>query len=152
MKHMFAYAKMITDEICAGIRVRNEKDKHMQKIKADLIVIGVIIGIAFLVYIFSYLVGERNPGKVEIRQDGKLLSTYSLTENQTIIVPYDDGGYNLVLMNEGEVKVTDADCPDKLCVRQRGISRNGESIICLPHKMVIQISAEEESDLDAVTY
>ena len=32
------------------------------------------------------------------------------------------------------------------------ISKNGESIICLPHKLVIQIVAKEESELDAITY
>ncbi len=40
-----------------------------------------------------------------------------------------------------------ADCPDKLCVKQGKISKSGESIICLPHKVVVKISAEErESD------
>ena len=46
--------------------------------------------------------------------------------------------------------VSDADCPDRLCVRQKAISRKGESIICLPHKLVILIESMEEGDVDAI--
>ncbi|MDE7048341.1 MAG: NusG domain II-containing protein, partial [Lachnospiraceae bacterium] len=38
------------------------------------------------------------------------------------------------------------------CMRQRQISRNGENIICLPHKLVIQTESDKEGAPDAVTY
>lgn len=124
----------------------------MQKIKADLVVIGVVLAAACLCYIVFYFSGGSKPGVIEIMQDGQLLETGSLTENKTIPVLDEAGGYNLILINEGSVKVTDADCPDKLCVRQKSISRNGESIICLPHRLVVQIKSGEEGELDAVAY
>ena len=44
----------------------------------------------------------------------------------------------------------EADCPDQICVRHKAISKSGESIVCLPHKVVVEISSEEEQDVDIV--
>ncbi len=47
----------------------------------------------------------------------------------------------------------EADCPDKVCVGMRRISKSGETIVCLPHKLVIAIvNADPDSSVpDAVT-
>ena len=45
----------------------------------------------------------------------------------------------------------EADCPDRLCVRQGAVSRVGESIICLPHELVVTVEGEEmDGGLDGV--
>ena len=89
--------------------------------------------------------------EVVIMQERNTIGKYSLLVDRTISVSDDAGGFNLILISNGEVRVCDADCPDKLCIKQRSISKGGESIICLPHKLVVQIISKEESDLDAVT-
>ena len=89
---------------------------------------------------------------VTVHQDGQEIGTYPLEKEQTISIPYGEDGYNLLFISNGEASISDADCPDGLCVRQRAISHNGESIICLPHKLVIQISAGKEKELDAFIY
>ena len=86
-----------------------------------------------------------------VLQDGKELSRYSLSEDAVYVISYGEE-YNLLMISNGEAFVSDADCPDGLCMKQRAVSKNGESIICLPHKLVIQIEAKEEGNLDAVTY
>ena len=50
----------------------------------------------------------------------------------------------------GKAKMTDADCPDQLCVHQKAASKNHESIICLPNKVVVEVDGSEESEFDAV--
>ena len=123
-----------------------------QKLKADALVIGSVLLAAFLFFLVPYLKGMwESPAYVVISRDGIQKEKYSLWEDRTISVNDGNGGYNLIMINDGTVKVTDADCPDQLCVKQKQISQNGESIICLPHKLVVQIVSEEESDLDAVT-
>lgn len=123
----------------------------MQKLKADIFVIGIILIAALLFFIIPRIMNSQNEnGEVEFWQDGELLYSYSLSEERIVSVQAKDGGYNLVLISGKSARVTDADCPDKLCVRQRSISKNGESIICLPHKLVVQITSGEESGLDAV--
>lgn len=121
-----------------------------KKLKADVAVIAAIGIVATLFFAIPHLNGDLSE-TVIINQDGKIYGEYPLYNDAVIPVYYELGGYNLILVSEGEVSVTDADCPDKLCVKQRAVSKNGESIICLPHKLVVQISSKEESDLDAVT-
>lgn len=111
-----------------------------------------IIAAAFLFWLFPHLQQYKTPGMVKVLQDGVEIGEYLLTEEQTISIPSEEGGYNLLFISNGKASVSDADCRDRLCVKQREISRNGESIICLPHKLVIQIEAKEESELDTVTY
>ena len=121
-----------------------------KKLKADVAVIAAIGIVATLFWAIPHLNGDLSE-TVIINQDGKIYGEYPLYNDAVIPVYYEPGGYNLILVSEGEVSVTDADCPDKLCVKQRAVSKNGESIICLPHKLVVQISSKEESDFDAVT-
>ena len=110
---------------------------------------------AFLFWLIPFLLNKLNnnlPAAVAVYQDGQRIADYSLREDQTLAIPWEEEYYNLLLIENGEASITDADCPDQLCVRQRSISRKGESIICLPHRLVIQIESNEESELDAVTY
>ncbi|MDP4109339.1 MAG: NusG domain II-containing protein, partial [Bacillota bacterium] len=60
-------------------------------------------------------------------------------------------GYtNVVLAENGKIRVLSADCPDKVCVRTGFISRPGQSIVCLPSRLVIRLEGESKSGLDAV--
>lgn len=124
----------------------------MKKIKNDMILLTGILLAALMLWLIPMLLNKDAPAVVRILQDGQEIGSYSVLEERTISIPYEEEGYNLLLISGGQVSVSDADCPDGLCVRQRAIARNGESIICLPHKLVIQIESKEESDLDAVTY
>ena len=127
----------------------------MDKIKKDTILIGGILLTAFLFWLIPLLlnrINRKSPAAVSVYQDGQLLASYPLTDDLTEAIPWEENGYNLLLIENGAASVTDATCPDQLCMRQRAISKNGESIICLPHRLVLQIEGEEEGDLDAVTY
>lgn len=127
----------------------------MDKIKKDTILIGGILLTAFLFWLIPLLlnsINRKSPAAVSVYQDGQLLASYPLTDDLTEAIPWEENGYNLLLIENGAASVTDATCPDQLCMRQRAISKNGESIICLPHRLVLQIEGEEEGELDAVTY
>lgn len=129
-----------------------DKMSSMKKLKNDLYLVIGIIFLAFLFWLLPKLFQKSTPAVVKVIQNGQEKGTYSISEEQTLSIRCDDGGYNLLFIRNGEASISDADCRDRLCVRQRAISKKGESIICLPHKLVIQIEAKEESELDAVTY
>lgn len=124
----------------------------MKKIQKDLILLFGTIFAAFILWLVPILLNSSPPDMVKVMQDGQVTGRYSLLKEQAVSIPWGEENYNLMLISGGQVSVSDADCPDKLCVRQRAIARSGESIICLPHKLVIQIESKEESELDAVTY
>ena len=126
----------------------------MGKIKKDLILLTGISIIALLFWLIPFLLNKLNrniPAIVSVYQDGQKLADYPLSDDQTVTISWEEEGYNLLLIENGEASVTDANCPDQLCVKQRSITLNGESIICLPHKLVLQIEGKEESELDAIT-
>jgi len=82
--------------------------------------------------------------------DGKEAFVYSLAENITIDIIGYTGGYNRLEIKDGTADVIEASCPDKLCVHQSKISRAGETIVCLPNRIVIKIVGGEKTLLDAV--
>ena len=57
---------------------------------------------------------------------------------------------NTLTIAERKADMTDADCPDLLCVHQKAISKDGETIVCLPNKVVVTVISSEKSDMDAV--
>ena len=115
--------------------------------KNDLLLIGVIVLAALAVMGYHYFKGGGGTGKAVVTVDGKLYGTYDLLEDQTI----DIKGMNTLTIEGGRAAMAHASCPDRLCVHHKPISRAGESIICLPNKVVVTIEGGREGGLDAVT-
>ena len=89
---------------------------------------------------------------VVAERNGEVIGSYPLDHNQRLAFTDDEGKRNVLVIQEGKAYMEEADCPDKLCVKQKAIERNGESIICLPHKLVIRIAGGEEGEVDAVAW
>ena len=108
----------------------------MKKQDIILTISLLFIGIALLLgYRFWY---NAPGGSVEITIDGILYQTLSLSENTTIELPAQTGK-NILTIQDGVADMTDADCPDHLCVKQKPISHAGETLVCLPHKVVVKV-------------
>ena len=116
--------------------------------KRDKLLIVIVVCVALCAFLAHQIIGGDGAGKVTVKVNGELKGTYSLAEDQTIEI---NGGTNILQIKNGKADMTEADCPDQLCVNQRAISRQGESIICLPHKVVVEVESSERSELDAVT-
>lgn len=117
--------------------------------KGDLIVITAVAALALLLLFCNrFFYGEVKNGVVEITVDGKLYGSYSLQETKKLVIEDTDGGSNTVLIENGSVCVFDADCPDRLCVKQGRIHRNGQSVVCLPHGLVITVKDAPSADVD----
>lgn len=113
----------------------------------DWLLLGIVLGAAAVICALRYFAGDLNPGYVTVEVDGTVTGTYDLAENQKIEI---NGGTNTMEIQDGKVRMADADCPDKLCMHQKAISQSGESIICLPNKVVLQIVSRDKAELDAV--
>ena len=113
--------------------------------KRDFAFIVIIIIVATLSYFIMNIGSDRDGYMVKVTVDGKLYGTYPLDEDKTIEIKNADG-FNTVSIHDGQVSVTDADCKDKYCVKQGVISNNNESIICLPHKIVVEIAGTVDNN------
>lgn len=117
--------------------------------KADIIlaILIIIIGIASSFYV-SF--GNSHKGsKATIYVDNKVYGTYSLLADREITIKENDH-INKITINKGDVSMKFSNCHSQDCVKQGHIHSPSQSIICLPHKIVIEIESDS-SDLDAVS-
>lgn len=122
----------------------------IQKYKKDIILIGVILGVAVLLFVLFQV--TKKPGKyVVINQNGKEIAKYALNEDRQISIPYQENQYNVLVIRDQKAYISSATCPDQLCVKQRSISKVNETLVCLPNKMVVKVIGDEPSDVDIVS-
>lgn len=117
--------------------------------KTDFWLIAVVLMAAAVIFLLTQNFSLRGDF-VTVTLNGKIIGSYPLAEPVEIELSDEKGGYNRLVIAGGAAYIEDADCPDKLCVRQRAVCSNGESIICLPHKIAVTVTAAGEAPLDAV--
>lgn len=119
-----------------------------QRLKNDIILIFAIVLISAIIW--GVILITRDLGaKIEIRIDDELYGTYSLSSDNTIEVT-DGISSNTVIIEDGTARVVCATCPDKYCVDQGSIKYDGEMIICLPNKVIVEVVDGNKSDVDIV--
>jgi len=113
-----------------------------------LILLAAVIALAALIWLVVRI--TRSEGAyVLVTVDGEVFGEYPLDTDAEIRIG-DDVHYNILVIKDGTAAITEASCPDKLCVKQGKASYDGQSIICLPNKVVVEIVGGEQSSFDAV--
>ena len=125
---------------------RTEKNT---KLKRDFILIATFLCAALMIYAFLYLTSSEGD-MVVVKVDGAVIKELPLNQDAEFTVPGYQGGINSITIRNGSVLVSDADCPDKLCVKMGRINRAGETIVCLPHRVVVEIKMDSVSDNDYI--
>ncbi|WP_317855143.1 NusG domain II-containing protein [Chakrabartyella piscis] len=115
--------------------------------KKDKILILVIVIVGAVMALFLQFTKE-DGGFAVVTVDGQMVEEYSLETDGTYTIET-DAGYNTLIIEDGVVHMLDADCRDHICVEHIAIMRTGETIVCLPHKLVVEVvgGAEATSDL-----
>ena len=116
--------------------------------KKDWILIAVILSLAGLTVLVHTFIGGAGTNRVIVKIEGAIEGIYSLSEDREIEL---NGGTNLLQIKNGQASMLEADCPDQLCVHQKPVSLNHESIICLPNKVVVEVESSANREFDAVT-
>lgn len=107
--------------------------------------IGIIAGILVVCGGLSlWLLRPTQAKTVEVWSEGKLVQTLSLAEDQTLAVETEIGS-NVVTVKDGKVAVTEASCPDKVCMH-RGWCSGGAQIVCLPNKLILKFTGDNTID------
>ena len=114
------------------------------KYKKDIQLIAAILGVQLVfLLVFMFFFGSGEVLCVNVTYDGKIIRTYDYYGYVTDKIEV-DGHYNSIEVFQGIVRVTESDCDNQICVEHQSISAKGESIICLPHKLVVQIDEKVE--------
>lgn len=119
-----------------------------RKTKNDIIFIIILLALSLSFGAgYYFLRGEGDC--VEVLVDGKLTGEYPLSRELRLEI-HGEGGVNTLVIEDGHARIEYADCPDGICSAHKPISRSGESIVCLPHKVAVTVKAKDtgSSDVD----
>ena len=112
----------------------------------DLILIGGLLLLALVCYLL--FVGGKSEGNVAVVcVNGVETERYPLYQNGRYPL---NGGSNILIIENGVAWLEDADCPDKLCVRQGKVHLDGQVITCLPNKLTVTI-CPDNSEVELIS-
>lgn len=122
----------------------------------DGIIVVILILLSFApVVVFSLNRVSSPTQEAVLSVDGKKLKTFDLSDkSQAYTYRYEDkdGDYNLIEVKGNRIRIKEADCGDQICVRRGWIDQSGETIVCLPHKLVIEIKSSDGGGPGSVIY
>ena len=115
--------------------------RFSKKQKNDLLFLGAIL-LLVAIGILALLLFRTEGSTVVVTVDGELWGEYSLEKDRSVEIRTPNG-YNLLIISNGYAYVQTASCPDGICSSHRPIRYTGESIICLPNKVVVEVRSQE---------
>lgn len=116
----------------------------------DKILIGVLLGITFLLFVVLFFIRQNTVnGEAVVLIEGKEYGRYPLAVDVVVELP---GlcGVNVLTISNGEAWMSEAVCPDKVCMDFGKIHYNTEMIVCRPGGIVVVIENGDTSELDAI--
>lgn len=122
----------------------------------DIVIIILLALISFIPILIFTLQQTSAPNSssltAQVSVDGEVIASFPLTEDTEYTYTFSDGDYNSFRVEDDQICIYEASCPDQLCVKQGWISQAGETIVCLPHKLVVEIIADDGSRVDGHIY
>lgn len=118
----------------------------------------IIIACALLCALALYLVSQLSLGaeasSVVVTVDGRETLRRPLAMENRYEIEQEDGSLNVIRVEDGAVFMEEANCRDGLCIRQGKMKNAAKTIVCLPHKLVVQLVGDapesDVSDLDVI--
>lgn len=119
----------------------NEK----RKIRNDIIFIVALLAVAAVAGLLFFLFRE-DGDRVVVTVDGDVMAEYPLSKDAEVDIRTgrEEEQLNRLVIKDGQAFIERATCPDGICVAHKPISHDGESIICLPHKVVVSVEQDQK--------
>ena len=116
-----------------------------KKLKNDIILVLALLLLAAAAW-GAVKLTQKSGSFAVVEINGVETARYPLSEDSVTVIETEGGHVNRLVIENGYAYIDEADCPDKLCVKQGRIRMTGESVICLPHRLVIRIEGGEGVD------
>lgn len=117
--------------------------------KWDYILIATLLIIS-VSWIIILLLNKTQGDRVVVRINNSIVYTCPLNEDSEYSIE-NGNDYNMLVVRNGKATITDANCPGLDCVKSMGISKDGESIICIPHSLIVTIESDSENNIDFIS-
>lgn len=109
--------------------------------RRDVYYILALLILLIVINVFFFSCSKKNGDTVEISVDGEIVYSENLAVNASVPIIKDGVETNLVVISDGVVYMKEANCKDKLCIKQGKKSIGNESIVCLPNRVVVTIKS-----------
>ena len=120
----------------------------LKKHKNDILLVLALLVAAGALWIYTLLSREEGAEAV-VTVAGEELCRLPLAEDAEMLIG--EGEHtNLLIISGGEAYIAEASCPDGVCVRSGAVSFDGQTVVCLPHKLVLSIEGGADSGFDGV--
>lgn len=124
--------------------VKGKRAPLRRSVRNDVLLIVTVLLLLFLIGT-CLLLTQKKGDTVRVSVNGELYGTYPLHRDRTVEI-ITEAGYNLLVIRDGAVFMETADCPDGICTAHRPIDGTRESIVCLPHGVVVSVLRVADSD------
>ena len=122
--------------------------------KKDIIIIALALLAALALYLVSQVSLGAEASVVVVTVDGEEVLRKPLAMENRYEIAQGDGSLNVIRVEDGAVFMEEANCRDGLCIRQGKMRNGAKTIVCLPHKVVVQLKGDapagDNSDLDVI--
>ncbi len=118
--------------------------------RSDLILIGVLL-FAALAALFAIRAFREEGSTVAVLQNGTEIGRYPLNAPMTLLIEGEQGQQNTLIIKDGRAAVSHATCPDGICAAHAPVSQVGETIVCLPHRLVITVESNDQAAPDIIS-
>jgi hypothetical protein len=126
--------------------------------KGDMLLIVLLLVVAVSIFASNRVISsaaERQQGatKAVISLDGEVYQTIDLSWQTDMVEIRTKRGYDLLKVHDNGIEVVESDCPQKICISMGFINRAGQTIICLPNRMIVEIvgSDKDKQEIDALS-
>ena len=116
-----------------------KKNEKSRKSRNELYLVCGLLVFAVLFFAGYRFLNRGESSVAVVSVNGQTLYELPLNQDAALIIEGVDGGTNHLVIKDGAVSITEASCPDKICVREGAKREKGEAITCLPNKVIITI-------------
>lgn len=122
----------------------------------DILIVLALVVLSFApIVVFSLNRADSPIQEAVLSVDGKKIKTFGLSDESqsyTYLYKDKDGDENLIQVKGSKIRIKEASCKDQVCVRRGWIDESGETIVCLPHKLLIEIKSSDGGEPGSVIY
>lgn len=123
--------------------------------KGDLIIVVILIAAVVSWYGINMLNESKDEKQIVIETNGDVYKSIPMNKGmkpQEVHIDLKNGKYIDIMIDENGAYVKDVICPDKVCQKTGVVDKVGQSIVCLPNKVIVYVEGKTESDVDDVSY
>ena len=114
--------------------------KHKTIKFGDILIIIILLGLSFLPVYYLTPKHTENTVIAVVKAKHKTVKTFNLSQD-TKWTYHDGSETNTIVVHNHQIHIEEANCPDQVCVHEGWKSKPGQTIVCLPHQLIIELKS-----------